>query len=357
MSRLAAGAALFGWSLLAAHGPLLADPVRVETATSEMRAIEHRVQLSGTVVSQRTARLSAEIGGLVQEMHVDIGDRVGEGAPILQMDAALQELALRQTEASTLQARAELAEAQRLVEIARPLAERSTLPKSELDARQAQVRIAGANLQRLEAEEAAQRERVKRYEIRAPFGGVIAAKMTEAGEWITPGTAVAELVETENLRIDVPVPQRYFPDLSQDPEIAFEIDAAPGMTFRARAAAVVPVSDRTARTFTLRLQPETGELPLTPGMSARVMLSLATGEKGIVVPRDALIRYPDGRTTVWVTQRGEESVKVNERIVELGRTFDGFVHVRSGLEAGTEVVVRGNESLNEGEAVRTAGEG
>jgi len=45
-------------------------------------------------------------------------------------------------------------------------------------------------------------------------------------------------------------------------------------------------------------------------------------------------------------------VTVSERQVELGRAFDGRIHIRSGLEEGVSVVVRGNESLRPGQSVR-----
>jgi multidrug efflux pump subunit AcrA (membrane-fusion protein) len=71
-----------------------------------------------------------------------------------------------------------------------------------------------------------------------------------------------------------------------------------------------------------------------------------------VIARDAVIRYPDGRTTVWRVRSGDDgATTVTERQVQLGRTFDGRVHVRSGLEPGARVVVRGNESLREGQRV------
>ncbi len=74
----------------------------------------------------------------------------------------------------------------------------------------------------------------------------------------------------------------------------------------------------------------------------------------MVVSRDALIRYPDGRVTVWVLKEQGEKISVTERRVEIGLAFDGLVQVLSGLEEGERVVVRGNESLREGQTVRLA---
>jgi RND family efflux transporter MFP subunit len=140
--------------------------------------------------------------------------------------------------------------------------------------------------------------------------------------------------------------------------VYLSFDALPGRTVDGLIAARVPVSDSAARTFTLRVEPQAdAPLPLTPGMSARAEIELATGETGVAVPRGAVMRYPDGRTTVWIAAQDGERTVARERQVELGRSFDGLVHVETGLEPGQRVVVRGNETLRPGQPVRIKGQG
>jgi membrane fusion protein (multidrug efflux system) len=331
-----------------------AQQAPVATATSETMKIPHLVRLSGTVVSPRTADVSTELGGIVQELRVDLGDRVEAGQTLVQLDAALERLDLRRAEAATQEARKTLAEVNRELAVGRQLAANNNLPQNELDAREAQVRIAQAALDRLEAEAARYRARVERHTIRAPFAGVVAERVAAEGEWVAPGAAVVELVETDRLFVDVPVPQDYFSELRSSPEVTVQFDAFPGRPFAAEVAARVPVSDPTVRTFTLRLRPRVGDVALTPGMSARVTLGLASDERGVAVPRDAVIRYPDGRTTVWIAEQAGDATTVAERQVELGRAFEDRVHVRSGLRPGETIVVRGNEALREGQQVTLA---
>ena len=86
-------------------------------------------------------------------------------------------------------------------------------------------------------------------------------------------------------------------------------------------------------------------------MSASGVLRLSSGEQGIVVPRDALIRYPDGRVTVWVAEIDGDRASVREQRVRTGIGFAGQIAISEGLAAGDLVVVRGNESLYERQAV------
>jgi membrane fusion protein (multidrug efflux system) len=70
-----------------------------------------------------------------------------------------------------------------------------------------------------------------------------------------------------------------------------------------------------------------------------------------VVPRDAVLMYPDGRKTVWVVEDEDGNLVVHEHRIQAGLEFDGVVEVRSDLEAGLDVVTRGNEALRDGDAV------
>ena len=114
----------------------------------------------------------------------------------------------------------------------------------------------------------------------------------------------------------------------------------------------MPISDPDARTFTVRAGIDNSEALLAPGMSVTATLRIGTQRQAEVVPRDALIRYPDGRTTVWVADVDDDRYVVDERLVRTGLGFDGVVEIVDGLDVGERIVVRGNESLRQGQQVR-----
>ena len=327
----------------------------VSVSRVETQEIVNVVNLSGSVVAPRTARVSTSVGALVETMTVDLGTRVAEGVTLVTLDAALARHEVERAQAAVAAAEAELADARRRVRVAERLARQDNIAATELDAREAAAAQAAARVKRLEAEARTARERLARHEVTAPFSGVVTDRVAEPGEWVEPGSTLVELAATDRLYVDVSVPQQHYPRVRNGVPIELSFDALPERTVDGRIAAVVPVSDDTARTFTLRVAPSAeGDLPLTPGMSARAELRLATGETGPVIPRGAVIRYPDGRTTVWILDRDDDRRVARERQVELGRTFDGMVHVRDGLEAGTRVVVRGNETLRPGQPVQVS---
>jgi len=346
-----AGRLLALTGLVAVAGAAPADeaaPVAVEEVTRE--AIVREVVVNGSVVAPRTASLSTSIEGLVSEVAVEVGDRVQAGQRLIRLDPELERHALDGARAEVAEAQARLAEARRRLRVARSAGARTNVPETEVRARESEVRVAEAALQHLQAEARRYQGRVERHVVRAPFAGVISRRHAELGEWLEPGAAIAELVDVDNLRVELEVPQDAFRRLGEGATLEVSIGSDGGKLRPARIDSVVPVTDLGARTFRLRARVPDGAAAQA-GMSARGALRVRTGERGLVVPLDALNRYPEGRVTVWVVRRGEDGARVREQRVRTGVRFGGRVELRSGVEAGMEVVVSGNAALRDGQRV------
>lgn len=341
--------------LVAVTSAMAAGP-SVVLGESRLQSVVEEVRVSGSVISPQSARLSSQVAGRVARLVVDIGSRVKAGDVILELDSALARIEGDATRAAAAQAREELADAQRREADGARLVKSRTITATSYETLQSEVRADAANFRLREAEQRAADERLKQHVLRAPFDGVISAKSTEVGEWITPGTAAVSLVSDSKLSVDLQVPQQYFPRLGAETPVTLSLPALEDRRIDARILAIVPVSDADARSFRLRVTPLVADLPLTPGMSATAILRLGAGREGVVISRDALLRHPDGRVTVWVVDTaGGGETKVAERVVKTGLSFDGMIEIRDGLAAGERVVVEGNESLRNAQTVTVAG--
>lgn len=347
-------------AVLAAHTALwLAMPASAQQAAPVVVVVPRTAQvteelrLTGTLTAERSARLSPRVDGLVARIRVDAGDRVKRGAPLLELDAAVARLALERARAGAVEAEARHAESLRLAdEAARLVAERH-LPRTELARREADVKLAAASLAAAQAAEREQAELVKRHVLPAPFDGVVARRMTDVGEWVTRGTPVMELVATDRIRLDVQAPQERFTEIREDAPVEVYADARGGEALPGRIVARVPVSDPTARTFLVRILVDGGGAQLLPGTSATAVIELPGAQTALVVPRDALLRYPDGTQSVFVVRDTDGRATAEERRVRLGRGGER-VEILEGIAPGDRVVVRGNESLRNGQPVRIA---
>ena len=324
--------------------------VVVSTALTD--TVIKQVPLTGTVTSARVAQLSAEVSGLVRLVNVEVGDRVETGAALLELDREIEQLTLAALQASTRQASAELADAKRRYEDAGVLRKQKSISENELRLLEAEVEVDGAMLKQQQAEERRQQALVDRHTLRAPFSGVISSRQAETGEWIEPGDPVLTLVAVDALRIEFRVPQEFFNRINPKSMLSVTLDALPDRVFDASIDTVVPVSDPSSRTFLIHATVNASDVPMTPGMSVHGKLGLTTGREGVVVPRDAILRYPDGRVTVWVIDPGSEPPTVTENRVTTGIGFDGQITIRDGIDEGDVIVVKGNEALQEGQQVR-----
>lgn len=336
------------WTATAVHAQ---EVVPVMVAVVESVQSDDELRLTGTVTSERVASLSTSVNGLVKRVRVDAGDRVAAGNALIYLDSAMARLALDRTKAAAEEARAQLSEQQRLRDEAKEMFERGLIPQTRLLSAESGRRIAAARVNRLVAERKEQQEIVRRHTVVAPFAGVISKKFTDPGEWVETGTTVLELVDTQRLRIDVQVPQERYGQISVGTPISVELDSNAGRFLKGKVIARVPVNNPGARTFLVRVRVANGAKEMAPGMSASVVFALRQDVSTVRVPRDAILRKPDGSTSVWIVIDGDTPT-VSERQVELGRSLRGWIDVRSGIDSGARVVVRGNEALREGQQVR-----
>lgn len=325
-------------------------PVRVETVSDS--AIVRQIHVNGTVTSPRSALLSTAVAGIVAELMVDEGHRVSAGDPLLVLDAELAQLALERSLAEVRQQEVALEDAKRRFAEAEEVGTQRGIARTTIESLRSEVTSDQAALAASRAAAREQQAIVDRHTLLAPFAGVVSQRITEVGEWVNPGNGLLELVAVDNLRFDFRVGQDSYAILTPQTPIEITLDALPGRSLKGQVDTIVPVKNPGARTFLVRVQAEADEsVRITPGMSARGTLKIDTGDSGIAVPRDAILRFPDGRVTVWVVDDGDGNQQVHERTVQTGLEFDGFVEVLDGISAGDRVVVRGNETLQEGQEV------
>lgn len=363
----------------------------------------------GTVTPERTSLVGSDVEGLVVELLARDGDRVEQGAPLAKLRTRTAELMVAAARADLASARAQLEELengtrpeeveQARARLAAAKAERfnrdwllqstkELLDKEQIseDAYQAALAasrkasadetIAAEALKLLElgprkervadarARVDAAAARVERLDddlgratIRAPFTGYVVKEHTEAGQWLGKGDAVVEMAALDRVDVVVPVLEDYVGALKKGAEARVDVAAAGAKPFEGHISEIVPRGDSATRTFAVKVRvdnPRDGDaVRLFAGMFARVTLSIGTLEKGLLVPKDALVL--GGRTPVVylvAPGQGGQGFAAVPVPVELGVADDGMIQVRGELKAGAQVVTRGNERLFPGQSIQ-----
>ena len=329
------------------------QPIPVSVVVVEMAPVYDEIPLTGSVTARRVSRISPRVEGFVLEMLADEGDQVEAGASLAGLDPVLAEIGLERVKAQVAEANAELSEARRQRDEASELLKKKHISQTSFESRQAEVKIKSAVLSRLQAELRRQGEILDRHAITAPFSGVLTVKQVEVGQWVDTTTTMFELVEIDVLRIDVPVPQIYFPRVSVGTPVSIRFDAYPQRLFDASVTMKIPSGNASTRTFPIRIEMKNQDMLIAPGMSARVRVRLQASAESKLVSRDALIRKPDGSEAVWLIQEQNKVLNAHSVTVTSGRAFrDKLEIVSSEIEVGDRIVTRGNEILQEGQQVR-----
>lgn len=216
---------------------------------------------SGYVVARRQATVAAEVTGRLTEVRVEEGQKVTRGEVLAVLESTLAEAEVASAEARAAAADADLAEARRVLDRTRPLAEQGFATNAALTDAEARVDalLAQRNALNSDAERAA--AQLLRYEIRAPFDGVVVDKAAQPGEIISPlsgggeftRTGICTIVDMASLEVEVDVSEAYIARVFQDQKVEAVLDAYPDMTLPAHVIATIPSADRSRATVRVRI--------------------------------------------------------------------------------------------------------
>lgn len=332
-----------------------ATPVSVVIAT--IAPVYDEIPLTGSVTARRVSRISPKIEGFVAELLVDEGDEIKSGDVLLQLDPVMAKIGLTRVQAQLQEAEAILSEAKRQRDEASELLKKKHISATNHEARVADVAIKTAVLKRLKAELDEQQETLSRHTIYAPFDGVISAKEVEVGQWVDTSTSLLELIEIHVLRVNVPVPQIYFSQIAIGTPATLKFDAFPERSFDATVTMKIPAGNASTRTFPVRIEIKNENGIIAPGMSARVRIKLRESNEAMLLPRDVIVRKPDGSTSIWLVVEVNGQTISRPLVVKTGRAYRDNVEVfASGLQQGDRVVIRGNEILQTDQHVTVVNE-
>lgn len=315
--------------LLAGARPQELEQVRHEVAAAEATRILAEREL------QRMEQLLAQ--GLIAAQERDRAWQAHEVGRARE-HAARERLALLEAGARQGEVEATRAEVRQALERLR-LLEAGPRPE-EIAQAEAEYQRAQAVIERVEDE-------LVRMRIVAPLTGFLVRKRVEVGAWVGPGAPIADLISLEPVYVVGPVNEREIGQLRLGGPARVTLDAYPGRTFRGEVAQIVPQADPQSRAFPVKVRIANPEALLKSGMFARVSLELGGSRKAVFVPKDAVVRR--GATVgVFVIQDGVARL----RQVRTGQAQGELIEVLDhALAPGQEVVVLGNEALQDGARV------
>ncbi len=311
---------------------------RVETLVLAPTSFTDVIELTGSVEALDDATLSAQTNGTVTMLR-DRGTRVQEGELVAAIDAD-------EAQAAVVQARAQYDLAQDRFERQQPLYRDSVISALEFEQVRSERNQARAALTQAE-------KRLTNTRIEAPFDGTVEERFIEKGEQAAPGTQVARLVNTRRVKVTAGVPERYANDIREGTPVQLDFRRYNAGVRTAEASFVGSAIDPDSRTFPIEVTVSNENDRLKPSMGVTLRVTRAVLDSAVVIPRSAVIRDETG-PHVYVADRTDSIAVARNRDLVLGPATGGRVVADSGLAAGDEVVIVGQNNASPGAPLEIA---
>lgn len=322
---------------------------QVPVADVLVREVAPSSEFNGALTAPKSVELRPRVSGQLISVSVPEGGIVQRGQPLFQIDPRPFQVALDQAQAQLRQAEAQAVQAQAELDRAQSLVKTGAVSRRQYDDALSQQRARQAGVQAARAAVSAAKLDLSFTRVTAPISGRVDRVLVTEGNMVAGGAGSAPLTTI----------------MSVDPlHVLFDIDEATYLNFAGRArkggtSARLPVAvglmtdqgfphsatldflgngiDRTTGTIRARAVIRNPRGELSPGMFAKVKLSLGAPQPAILID-DQAVGSDQGRNYVLVV--GKDN-KAEYRPIQLGPVVDGLRVVNSGLKAGDTIILKG----------------
>lgn len=305
--------------------------VQVIAQKVSVASVQPEYNFTGTFEPNRETKLSAEVQGKVNRVLVENGSLVRRGQVLIQQDDALLQLQLKSAQVQINGLEADLKRYRILVE--NDAIQGVQLEKTELALESAQVQISTL------------KEQISKASIRAPFDGVVTAKLTEEGDFAAPGKPLIQLTDISKLKLTIQVPEQDLKLFEQGKEYKIQI---PGLSQEANGkVTMIGSRGNVGNSFPVEIIiSNTAKQEIKAGMFGELKMKTEAGQSGILIPAGAILGS-DLSPQVYLVKEGK-AVLQN---IQIEKRLQDQVLVRSGLSEGDVLIVGGLINVFEGASV------
>ncbi|HEY0978890.1 MAG TPA: efflux RND transporter periplasmic adaptor subunit [Flavobacteriales bacterium] len=313
-------------------GPAPAMAVQVHVL--EGAPLDNAFTTTGTLLPNEEVELRSEVSGRVTQLGFQEGMRVGAGQVLVRINDDDLQAQLRKAEANLKLASDATGRQEQLLSM-------KGVSQEAYDASVAQ-RVG------MQAEVDNLRAMVAKTTIRAPFSGVIGLRSISEGGYVSPTTPIANLKQTDPMKLDFTVPERYARQMKSGTKVSFTLEGDT-MDYQAEVFAVEPSVDLSTRSIKVRARSANPHGRLIPGAFAKVNVKLETIPDALTIPAEALI--PDIQGQKVMVMKGGKAKSVR---VDIGIRTENTVQLISNVQPGDTVITSALLAVRDDMAVRPA---
>jgi len=221
--------------------------------------------------------------------------------------------------------------------------------------RKEDIATAHAQAHAAEAQASEEGKRLSDTRLVAPIPGNIGMRKVDPGQTVAAGTAVFTIVNLNPVKVRVGVPEAEIAKVHQGAAAEIVVPSLNGRRFEGKVGIIGVAAEPASRTYTVKIiVPNPGPV-LLAGMVAEARIFGPTKTRVLTLPAEAIVHDPQGAPTVYVYHSDRK--RVYARKVNVGPPIGAEVEIHSGLQGNEQIVVAGQQKLQEGSLVEVVGGG
>jgi len=329
-------------------------PTPVVLASARTTPIEDTSEYVASLKSLRSTTVQPQIDGQITRILVTAGDRVRQGAPLMQIDARRQQAAVSSQQAELAAAEAAVAYARQQQQRNAELLTAGAISKQATEQTDTALRTAEANLKALQAQVQQQEVQLRFFTISAPTGGVVGDVPVRVGSQVTTQTLLTTIDQNDTLEVNASVPIERAPALKIGLPLQI-LSSDGGQRIAATTISFVSphVDDQTQSVLVKGMvKNQNGALRAAQYVRARIIWKTADG---LVVPVTAVLRI-NGQFFVFVAEPAAGgALTAKQRAIKVGPIAGDNYPVLEGVKPGERIVLSGAQKLADGAPIAAQG--
>lgn len=299
---------------------------KVKLARVDERDVDQIGEYTATVESDVRNNISSNTALRIEKILVDVGDPVKKGQVLVKMDASN----LLQLE---LQIKNQEIEFKRIDELYKV----GGASKSEWDNIKTQ----------LDVNRTAYNTMKENTQLISPISGVVTARNYDDGD-MASSTPILTVETLAPVKMLINVSETYYPKVRKGMPVSVKLDTYGDESFTGKVSIVYPTIDPSSHTFPVEIQLANADQKVRPGMFARATLTFGVARRTVIPDMAVVKQMGAGDYYVFIY---ESNGTVRRSVVQLGRRLGEEYEVISGVPAGAQVVIAGQNKLADKMAV------
>ncbi|UKN01951.1 efflux RND transporter periplasmic adaptor subunit [Paracrocinitomix mangrovi] len=305
-----------------------------------VKKFKHKIEIQGSVETDKNAMINSEASGKVTSVHVQEGQKVSQGQALVTIDATILSSQIQEIET-------QLELATYMYDKQKKLMDEGVGTEIEYEQAKAQKNSLEKSLQTMRSQRG-------KTVVRAPFSGVIDEVMIHMGEMASPGVPLMRVVNNSDVKITASLSENYLAKVFEGTEVELFVPSLNDTTFASKITSKGNFIDPVNRTFRIRIDIKKNKL-LLPNQLAKVQVTDYEKDSATVINSESILQDTKNNSYIYKLVKAEGDVyDVQKVVINVLSQYQGeacIETVEGVINEGDKIVVKGAKGITEADQV------